>query len=421
MYRNRILRHLLSLLLGLVLILGLPADASAAVVTRSPLDPGEEKTLNVLFIGNSFSVDTTRYMYDIADQAGYRLFIGDAWISGCTLARHVANAQRNTKRYTYLENKKGKWTNPAHNNGYAWRLSWIMQRRNWDVIILQSQSAEAGMIQTFFPGGIQYKTSYLEQLAQYCQKNCPDARIGYNMTWALPMTSDSDSFASYQRNQETMIRRIWSTTRILLGTGPEDSGEENSTRRHPASYSRAPHISFIIPTGTAIQNARTSYMGDTMNRDSRHLSYGIGRYIASMTAVSSLGIPVDGIRKLNLEIAASTLNLDVIKKSVADALDQPFAISSQSTELPSLGRVRTKFITKGRSITIEWSKVRGATAYKIKYLLPGAREPQTVVLDPHKRTYTFTGGRGTNAVKIYALGDAYIPRSRVHTETIRLN
>lgn len=420
MYKSRFIKAFLSLLLSLVLALGLPAESGAAITTKSPLAPTEKKTLNVLFIGNSFSVDTTRYMYDIASQAGYRLFIGDAWIGGCSLARHVSNAQRNAKRYSYLENKKGEWTNPAHNNGYAWRLSWVMKRRKWDVIILQAQSADAGMIQTFYPGGIRYNTSYLEQLAQYCTKHCPKARIGYNMTWALPTTAGSDSLASYQGSQDTMIRRIWSTTRLILGTTPGDVREGDSPRGRASSYAKASLISFIIPTGTAIQNARTSYMGDTMNRDNRHLSYGIGRYIASMAAVASLGIPVDGIHKLDLETAASTLNLDVIKQSVADALENPFAITGQSTEVPSMGKVHTKFITNGRNITIEWTRVKGATAYKVKYLLPGSRSPQTTVLDSHQRTFTFAGAKGANMVKIFAVGDAYIPRSRVHTETIQL-
>ena len=39
----------------------------------------------------------------------------------------------------------------------------------------------------------------------------------------------------------------------------------------------------IIPTGTAIQNARTSFVGDHMNRDGYHLDLKIGRYTAACT------------------------------------------------------------------------------------------------------------------------------------------
>lgn len=36
----------------------------------------------------------------------------------------------------------------------------------------------------------------------------------------------------------------------------------------------------VIPSGTAIQNARTSSLGDSLDRDGYHLSYDLGRYIA---------------------------------------------------------------------------------------------------------------------------------------------
>ena len=39
----------------------------------------------------------------------------------------------------------------------------------------------------------------------------------------------------------------------------------------------------IIPNGTAIQNARTSYLGDTMTRDGFHLHKPYGRYTAACT------------------------------------------------------------------------------------------------------------------------------------------
>ena len=45
---------------------------------------------------------------------------------------------------------------------------------------------------------------------------------------------------------------------------------------------------FIAPVGTAVQNARTSYLGDTLNRDGTHLSYGVGRYIAALTLAGAV-------------------------------------------------------------------------------------------------------------------------------------
>ena len=45
----------------------------------------------------------------------------------------------------------------------------------------------------------------------------------------------------------------------------------------------------IIPNGTAIQNARTSYIGDNLCRDQYcHLTYDFGRYIAGLTMVATI-------------------------------------------------------------------------------------------------------------------------------------
>ena len=47
-------------------------------------------------------------------------------------------------------------------------------------------------------------------------------------------------------------------------------------------------IKKIIPSGTAIQNARTSFIGDHMNRDGYHLDLTIGRYTAACTWFEAL-------------------------------------------------------------------------------------------------------------------------------------
>ncbi|MBR0327562.1 MAG: DUF4886 domain-containing protein, partial [Clostridia bacterium] len=53
---------------------------------------------------------------------------------------------------------------------------------------------------------------------------------------------------------------------------------------------------YIVPNGTAIQNARTSYIGDHITRDGYHLSYDFGRYIAGLTFISKLtGLSVENV------------------------------------------------------------------------------------------------------------------------------
>lgn len=47
-------------------------------------------------------------------------------------------------------------------------------------------------------------------------------------------------------------------------------------------------IETIVPVGTAIQNGRTSFVGDHFNLDGYHLDLQIGRYTASCTWAKKL-------------------------------------------------------------------------------------------------------------------------------------
>jgi len=52
-------------------------------------------------------------------------------------------------------------------------------------------------------------------------------------------------------------------------------------------------VAGIIPSGTAIQNGRTSYLGDSFNRDGYHLEINYGRFTAACTWLEALtGIDV---------------------------------------------------------------------------------------------------------------------------------
>lgn len=42
-------------------------------------------------------------------------------------------------------------------------------------------------------------------------------------------------------------------------------------------------LDVLVPAGMAIQNARTSALGDSLNRDGFHLNYIYGRYTAACT------------------------------------------------------------------------------------------------------------------------------------------
>ena len=66
-------------------------------------DPEEsernDKTLKVLAIGNSFSIDATTYLKEMALADGVDLRVASAAIGGCSFERHYNNITNGTKDY----------------------------------------------------------------------------------------------------------------------------------------------------------------------------------------------------------------------------------------------------------------------------------------------------------------------------------
>ena len=436
MKRFRFTKTLILILLTAVLTASLPVSAGTEVRTVSPVSVNKSRTLNVLFIGNSLSLDTTAYIYDIVKQTGCRVCVGDAWISAGKLAGFAKRAANDVQKFTYLENSSGRWETKTYNKSSTWKLSWVMKRKKWDVIVLQAYSTQAGNMAYFYPEGDQTKPCYLEDLALYCKKKCPQAHVAYNMTWAPPEGSDGPGFDQYGGQME-MCRAVWDTTRRLLlemtEEAEEESGEEadltgrdvvegiteSSSLVVKTTPARAPSVEFVIPTGTAVQNARSSYLGDTLHRDYKHLSYGLGRYIAAMTVAASLGCPVENISSFKLTETASSLHLPVIKASVKDALDNPFSLTEESGELPVLAQVQARGAKKNRKVTVNWNRTQGATGYKIRYKTGGSSTYKIVTAGPSSTSFQFTGRKGKNRIRIYALGDNYIPESEVKKITVK--
>lgn len=432
----RIMKAFVLILLTAVLAGALPVSAGAEVRTLSPVSVNRSRTLNVLFIGNSLSLDTTAYIYDIVKQTGCRVCVGDAWISAGKLAGFAKRAANDVQKFTYLENSAGRWETKTYNKSTTWKLSWVMKRKKWDVIVLQAYSTQAGNMASFYPEGDQTKPCYLEDLALYCKEKCPQAHVAYNMIWAPPEGSDGPGFDRYGGQME-MCWAVWDTTRRLLlemtEEAEEESGEgadltgkevvegltESSSLVVKTTPARAPSVEFVIPTGTAVQNARSSYFGDTLHRDYKHLTYGLGRYIAAMTVAASLGCPVEKISSFKLSETASSLHLPVIKASVKDALDNPFSLSEESRDLPVLDKVDARAGKKYSKVTVGWSPVAGATGYKIRYKTGGSSTYKIVTVGPSTTSFQFTGKKGKNRIRIYALGDNYIPESEVRKKTVR--
>ena len=126
----------------------------------------------------------------------------------------------------------------------------------WDVITLQESSKTSGISSAYVP--------YLQNIVNVVKKSCPNAKLYWHMTWAYQQNSTHEAFPNYDSDQMKMYNAIVSTVKEMIVTNNA--------------------FVDIIPSGTTIQNLRTSYLGDTLTRDGYHLKLGVGRYAAARMA-----------------------------------------------------------------------------------------------------------------------------------------
>lgn len=215
-------------------------------------EPGDG-IIRILAIGNSFSQDSVeQYLYDLFAADGQEVIIGNLYIGGCRLDTHYANSVSGEGKYEYRKVTKGV---KAESKNIS--LLYGLQDEKWDYISLQQASGSSGQYDTYKP--------YLSNLITYIKSNAtnPKAKLMWHATWAYASSSDHSEFPKYDRNQMTMYNAI-------------QSAAQNAMTDNPS-------LQIIIPTGTAVQNGRTSYIGDSFNRDGYHLEVNFGRYTAACT------------------------------------------------------------------------------------------------------------------------------------------
>ena len=262
--------------------------------------PTTVKSLKVLAIGNSFSVDAMQHLYDVAKAEGVEeIVLGNLYIGGCPLDKHAANARTGDQVYKFYKNTTGEWlTHPSMVS-----LLEGLQDERWDLITMQQGSAKSGIADTYQP--------HLNDLIAFVNENKtnPDAKLYWHMTWAYQGDSDHSAFPDYGNSQDAMYLGI--VNALQQSVEPTEA------------------FTGILPVGTAIQNARTGFVGDTLTRDGFHLS-DLGRLIASYTWYAVLdGQP---LYTVNLDKVGAQKLTDAHKKLIVEAVNNAIANPCEVTE-----------------------------------------------------------------------------------------
>ncbi len=256
--------------------------------------------LEILAIGNSFSVDGLQYVYDVAKSLGIsKVTLGNLYIGGCSLETHYTNAKNDSAAYTYYFNNSGSWTTTK-----SYKISKAIASQSWDYISMQQNSGNSGLESTY--------NSNLTNLISYVKNKLPSGsktKLIWHMTWAYQKDSTHSSFANYSKNQSTMYKGIVAAVQNKILT--------NS------------NFSMVIPCGTAVQNVRSSYTGDTLTRDGYHMSYGQGRYLLALMWVKQItGLSIDKIkyRPSDVDDQFQYVAIEAVNK----AYSKPYAITKST-------------------------------------------------------------------------------------------
>lgn len=208
------------------------------------------KSVSILAIGNSFSWDAMEYLYGILKAAGVEtVVLGNLYIGGCTLQTHAGHFANNAAEYQYRKNTSGTWTSTNSCKPLS-----ALEEREWDYITMQQASGSSGIASTYDP--------YLAQLISIVKEKRPNAKLLWHMTWAYQQNSTHSEFPKYNSDQMTMYNAIVSAVQGQVLPTNQFSG--------------------VIPCGTAVQNLRTSFIGDTITRDGYHMSYDKGRFVTGL-------------------------------------------------------------------------------------------------------------------------------------------
>lgn len=272
----------------LILLIALITWHFSTTIAQNTHDDG---ILRVLAIGNSFSEDgIENYLHELAKADNKQIIIGNMYIGGAPVSLHVKNANNNNPNYAYRKiNLDGikKETKKVS-------LEEALKDEKWDYVSLQQASPLSGKYDVIMQD--------LPELIKYVQALAPQTRLIYHQTWAYQHDSKHKGFANYNNSQTEMYKSIADATKRI---------------------SKNKAFTFIVPAGTAIQNARTSSVGDTYTRDGYHLELNYGRFTAACVWYEKL-FQADVRKNPYKPEKVSELQAKVAKEAAHKAAKKPF-------------------------------------------------------------------------------------------------
>lgn len=282
--------------------------------TSTTSGKGEEvPAIRVLAIGDNGTVDAVeKHLYEMLKSAGYKtIHLGILYADKSTIDTHYTAVKNDSKTYEFRLNDNGTWKKHAKVAPSAAFLA-----SEWDYVVLQQGTADAGMPATY---------GKLGDLLKLIKKQC-DAEIYWHMTWAYRRGCADAGFKNYKNSEREMYQSIVSTT-LKHVMGQSDIGR-------------------LIPTATAIQNLRTTALRDDLTTDGARLGADYGAYAAALTWYAVL--TDESADTVTYRPATVKSQFATLAEAANNAVNTPQQVTAATDEIKDL-----KILSIGHSFSLD--------------------------------------------------------------------
>lgn len=224
-----------------------------------------DRKIKILGIGNSYTLNSLRWLWKILTELGYTdVIIGHAYWGSSTLEQQynsLSSSSADHTKYTYY-----KYTNSQDATTTAsYALSDAIEDETWDVVVFQQQSASAGQYQTFVSQSFDIN-SFVTYVKSHI--NNPNLRIGLALTWSHSEGSTAELVIQYY-NGDT--HAMWEAIKTTI----------------PQVADHMTQCDFVVNSGYAVdyarQNTYLNALGDqALHTDKVHLYPCIGKYMVGL-------------------------------------------------------------------------------------------------------------------------------------------
>lgn len=285
------------------------------------LEIGVRDYINFLILGNSYSMDVTWHLREIAAADDVLMNVHVLNKGGCHLRYHYDNRQGNARELgiNFWENNKSM--------GTLYNLEQALEKYDWDYVAIQASSTTKGLDDTS-EENYQENWAVAVPFAQYIHENEPDARIVIHSTWSMEsgynFVTDDETRDTIMANMRALNNRCADEINTTLGLegddqvlliystdivnaarsyAPEQDVTINGrtcaagTKLFDTTYYKNGHVftfteanvrDVAVGDGTMLLSSEDSAAGRiSLHRDGFHMS-AVGRYLIALNAYATL-------------------------------------------------------------------------------------------------------------------------------------